>query len=140
MFSPEHQALFKRHFLLSFQNGWMHQDSESHKKSHHGAEDDDSVAIAIRRNKAYNLEVSLAVKKLVTVGVIVTALVLCLLYCHKCLWGVVVYSGCHCRDSPIVLGVFMISLPVAVMAISPILLDGGILVAETIHSIHKINQ
>ena len=71
---------------------------------------------------------------------IVTALVLCLLYCHKCLWGVVVYSGCHCRDSPIVLGVFMVSLPIAIMAISPILMDGGIIVAETIHNIHTLNQ
>ena len=118
----------------------MHHDSESRKKSPLLPEDEDGVAIAIRRNKAYNLEVSLAVKKLLTVGVIVTALVLCLLYCHKCLWGVVVYSGCHCRDSPIVLGVFMVSLPIAIMAISPILMDGGIIVAETIHNIHTLNQ
>ncbi len=116
----------------------MHHGSDSHKVS--SEDDDDGVAIAIRRNKAYNLEVHLAVKKVVTVVLIFTALVICLVYCHKCLWGVVVYSGCHCRDSPIVLGVFMVSLPIAIMAISPILMNGGIYVAETIHSIHKINQ
>ncbi len=102
-------------------------------------EDDEAIALALRRNKAYNLEVRLAVKKLTTVLVIVIALVVCLIYCNKCLWVVVVFSACHSSESPIITAVFLISLPMAVISVLPSLVDGGIYAAETIHNIRKIS-
>jgi hypothetical protein len=101
-------------------------------------DEDEALTLAIRRNKAYNLEVQLALKKMITVVVVVSSLVVCLLYCNKCLWAVVVVSACHSGDSRIVAGAFMISLPMALISILPNLVDGGIYAAETIHNIRKI--
>jgi hypothetical protein len=102
-------------------------------------EDDEAVSIALKRNKAYNLEVKLALKKLGTVVFVVTALVVCLIYCNKCLWAVVVFSACHSGDSPIVAGAFLVSLPMALLSVLPALVDGGIYAAETIHTIRTMN-
>jgi hypothetical protein len=102
------------------------------------SEEAKAIALALRRNEAYNLEVRLAFKKLATVTVVVVALVLCLIYCNKCLWGVVLYSACHTNDSPIVAGVFLVSFPMAVISVLPSIVDGGIYAAETIHNIRRI--
>jgi hypothetical protein len=112
----------------------MH-DSDDQEKL---PEDDEAVSVAVKRNKAYNLEVRLAMKKLGTVVFVVTALIVCLIYCNKCLWAVVVFSACHSGDSPIVAGAFLISLPMALISALPTLVDGGIYAAETIHSIRSL--
>lgn len=112
---------------------------ESQAKKNDTLDDSEAIALAVRRNKAYNLEMKLVLKKLITVFVIVTALILCLIYCNKCLWAVVLFSACHISESPIITAVFLISLPMAVITVLPSLVDGGIYAAETIHNIRQIN-
>lgn len=113
--------------------------SEAPAKKSEELGDDEAIALAVRRNKAYNLEMRLALKKLTTVLVIVATLILCLIYCNKCLWAVVVFSACHSSESPIITAVFLISLPMAVISVLPSLVDGGIYAAETIHNIRRIS-
>jgi hypothetical protein len=76
----------------------------------HDDEDEKAIILAKRRNEAYDLELNLKIKQMLTAALILVILICCMIWCEPCLLGVIAFSACYCMREPILVVIFFISI------------------------------